>query len=284
MLEDADELEDRLDVKYLLLKAKVTAFEEEDELEGCNLLLDTEDVLDDIDLLLETELVEVAREDVPISVELLIIVDEDFWIEELTGLLEETEFRDVLLEILVDDFGEDVEVSLTDDDEDRIVTLLIGVEILFDEIEDDALTELEDFWEVGVLVVLDRIFDFDVDNVFAEEVVGFDVLEAFVELESGRVVELEARDVEEILELELELDLMLLAASAQGFKATEFSKLYTFSVFAPPQNSDELPLQARLQLFKPFGARAPPLEMEFPQSIDRVSTGSHSRIHNSLQT
>lgn len=164
-------------------------------------------------------------------------MDEDFWTEELADLLEETGLRDVLLETLPDDFCEDVEVSLIDDD-DRTVRLLIDAEVLFRDVEDDVLTELEDFWEIEDFVVLGRVFIFDVEEIFAE-VVSFDVLEAFVELEAGRVVELDVRDV--IESLELELDLMLLTARASGFKATEFLKLYTFSVFAPPQNSDELP-------------------------------------------
>lgn len=55
------------------------------------------------------------------------------------------------------------------------------------------------------------------DEDFTDVVVAFDVLEVFEVVESGRVIELEVRDVDEILEL--------LTASTYGFKTTEFLKL-----------------------------------------------------------
>jgi hypothetical protein len=97
------------------------------------------------------------------------------------------------------------------------------------------------------LLVLERVED---DDLVEDEEDSFELLE----LETTTALELEEMDVV--------VELTVVHAGSE----TVLLKSYRFNLLEPPQNSDRLPLQSMLHPANPFEARAPPFEMESPQS------------------
>ena len=78
----------------------------------------------------------------------------------------------------------------------------------------------------------------------------------------------------------VELTAVLVETLAEETTLIAFLKLYTSSLFGPPQYSDELPLQAMLHPESPSEAGAPPLLIVLPQTESQVSATFERHVND----
>ena len=154
----------------------------------------------------------------------------------------------------------DEEAALADDAEEEIVV-------------DDGAAD-EDTIEDELLRV-DNVDEYPVDDGDADDVDEALVVETAGEVVVAAAVEVAADVLEERTEDGAVEDAAVEDEAVEELGRTGFAPVpgawYISSLYGPPQNSDELPLQGILHPEKPSGARPLPPAKELPQSVESIS-------------
>ena len=218
---------------------------------------ETEEVTDELILLdAEADAEEEAEEEVEEAMdELILLVAEADAEEEAEEEVEEEaeEATDEVILVVAEEVTED----------EILVLVVVEAAALVDDIEEETLDVDEAADEATAEDELLRDEDVDeytVDDGDVEETFVVEAAEGIVD-EAVEDKTVDDESVEELMRI--------------GFAPVP-GAWYISSLFEPPQNSDELPLQGMLHPVKPSGAGPPPPVKEFPQSLESISHNSRT--------